>query len=276
MKIDVQSGWFRGLGDIVVYAWIGQGLKEAGQEVEFWTDTPWRRDLLKMFGMKVTNDPTGKVVTNAGYQDAVKFNTHHNYAEWIAEKLGVTVPIARPKACIPPLDRHLGRDASGDVLIFPESVPKIRRWPANYFLELGMYLKQSNLKVRVVTQERDYRFLYLPVIYGKSLQFVSGAIQRARLVIGNDSGPAHLAGTLGTPTLAVQGSTRERIYDYLGGAVTSFRKHVLPCAGCHGLPEFQFRGSCEAGCHELYRTFPEDVYKKAIELLGINQQQKAA
>src|SRR5262249_54436596 len=149
-------------------------------------------------------------------------------------------------------------------------------WPANYFIELAMYLKQSNLKVRIVTQERDHRYLYFPVIYGKNLQFVSGAIQMAKLVIGCDSGPMHLAGTLGTPALAVQGSTQERIYGYLNGAVTSYRKHVLPCAGCHGLPEKQFRASCEAGCHELYRTFPEDVYHKAMEMLHINIEKKAA
>jgi hypothetical protein len=117
--------------------------------------------------------------------------------------------------------------------------------------------------------------MYFPTIYGKSLQFVTAAIQASRLVIGNDSGPAHLAGTVGTPTLAIQGSTQERIYGYLNGAVTSFRKKVLPCSGCHGLPEKQFRCSCEAGCHELYRTFPEDVYHKAIEMLG-GAQAKAA
>src|SRR5215475_12853083 len=237
MKIDIQTGWFRGLGDLVVFAWLGQGMRHAGQEVEFWTETDWRRDFMRMWGMKVTNDPTGKIVTHEGYETAVKLNTHHNYLEWIAEKVGITVPPAKPFLNIPPFDREQGRLAAGDVLIFPESVPIVRRWPANYFVELAFYLKRAGYKVRIVTQERDHRFMYFPVIYGKSLQFVSAAIQMSRLVIGNDSGPAHLAGTIGTPTIAIQGSTQERIYGYLNGAVTSFRKKLLPCAGCHGLPE---------------------------------------
>ena len=116
-------------------------------------------------------------------------------------------------------------------------------------------------------EQRDYAF-FMPFhcIIGKSWNYIAAAIQASRLVIGNDSGPAHLAGTIGTPTVAVQGATTERIYAHIP-EVISYRKKALGCAGCHCLPP-DFRASCDSGCLELYRTFPEEVAQFAMSILN--------
>jgi len=265
MKIDTQTGWYRGVGDLVCFAWLGEGMLQAGEAVEFYA-TDWRAEILTMFQLPVTSDLTGANVTQTGYQQAVREKSPLNYLQWMAHHLGVTSTPKRPRLNMIAMDREMGRRDSADVLIFPFSYSPVRTWPKNYFVELGIQLRHLGFSVKVVMEQRDYAF-YMPFhcIVGQSWNYMAAAMQAAKLVIGNDSGPAHLAGTVGTDTIAIMGATTEKIYDYVP-EVLPYRKKSLPCAGCHCLEPF--RASCEVGCMELYRTFPEDVVEVAIGILN--------
>jgi hypothetical protein len=274
MKIyaDPTKGWFHGLGDVVCFAWIGEGIKQAGGQVEFYA-TGWHAEVLKLFRMKLTEDETGAIFTNAGYETAVKLDSPLNYLQWIAHHLSIDEEPKRPKIQPDPVGREMGRRAAGDVLIFPHGNWNPRIWPKSYFSELGLLLVKAGYKVRFVMKERDYSF-FMPFhsIIGKSWSFIASAIQASKLVIGNDSGPAHLAGTIGTRTISIHGPTQgARIYGHIP-EVTPFEKKVLGCAGCHCLPNYKglnaWRASCEIGCHELYRAFPEEVFEAARKILG--------
>jgi len=273
MKIyaNRDKGWFHGLGDLVCFAWLGQGMKQAGIESSFFA-TGEQAEVLKLFGMTVTEDATGAVFTNSGYETAVKENSPLNYLQWIAHHLGVTEKPARPKMNADSLNREMGRNASGDVLIFPHGIWSPRVWPKSYFSELGLLLVREGYKVRFVMKERDYAF-FMPFhcIVGKPWPFIASAVQASKLVIGNDSGPAHFSGTIGTRTISIQGPTQgKRIYGHIP-EVTPFEKASLPCAGCHCLQKPDgsgWRASCEIGCHQLYRTFPEEVFEMAVSILG--------
>lgn len=273
MKIDAETGWFKGVGDIVCYAWIGEGIKQAGGDVAFYCNG-WRQDLFKLFGMDVTSDPTDAIVTHDGYEQAIGDGSPLNYLEWIADRLGVKETPRRPRLNMNAMDREMGRRASANVLIFPHCVWPPRTWPKSYFVELAWRLAQRGLSIKMVTEHRDYELLMFHGIYKKSWDYIAAAIQWADLVIGNDSGPAHLAGTIGTRALAIHGPTQERIYGYVP-EVTSYRKKALPCAGCHCLPPFPIGGACQLGCGELYRTFPEDVLPVALGLLNMEGSKAA-
>jgi hypothetical protein len=266
MKIDSKNGWFKGIGDIVCFAWLGEGMMKAGQYVEFYA-TDWREELLRMFQMPITHDPTDGKLAKIGYETAVKNGSPRNYVEWIADQLGIDAPPIRPRLELIPMDREMGRKDSADVLIFPYSYSPARTWPKNFFVELGLLIQHYRFSVKFVTEQRDYAF-FMPFhcIVGKSWNYIAGAMQSARLVIGNDSGPAHLSGTIGIPTIAVQGATTERIYAHIPDVIC-YRKKALPCAGCHCLPP-NYRASCECGCLELYRTLPEDVLERALSILN--------
>jgi len=290
LRIDTHNGWFKGLGDLVCFAWIGASLQAAGRDVEFYAHG-WRADALRFFQQRVIADPRGAVVPQIGYETAVREGSKLNYLEWIAQQCGCsgalrasdpssrrgsatlgTVPLQRPRLDLPPMDRELGRKASARVLVFPDCAWPTRTWPRSYFLELCHLLKATGVELAVVTEKRAEDFGAFRCLYDQSLAFLAAAMQRAHLVIGNDSGPAHLAGTIGTKTLAIHGPTTERIFAHIP-EVVSFRKRTLDCAGCDGLPPHGlslsngFRASCVAGCHELYRTFPEDVFAEALKLL---------
>jgi len=274
MKIyaDPTKGWFHGLGDVVCFAWLGEGIRQTGADVSFFA-SGWHAEVLKLFGMPITDDDKGAVFTNEGYETAVKLNSPMNYLQWIAHHLGIKETPVRPRITPDAMGRELGRKAAGDVLIFPHGVWTPRVWPKNYFTELGLMLVREGYKVRFVMKDRDYAF-FMPFhcIVGKSWSFIASAIQASKLVIGNDSGPAHLSGTIGTRTIAIHGPTQgARIYGHIP-EVQSFEAKTLPCAGCHCLPTFKgapaWRASCEQGCHQLYRTFPEDVFEAAVKILG--------
>jgi hypothetical protein len=244
---------------------------EAGGDVSF-VAPDWQREVLRLFQKPITNDETGAVFASEGYETAVKLDSPLNYIQWIAHQLGVKETPARPKMQTDPVSRTMGRKAAGDILIFPHGVWSPRIWPKSYFVELGMLLQNEGYKVRFCTKERDYSF-FMPFhcIVNKSWGFIASAIQQSKLVIGNDSGPAHLSGTIGTPTIAIHGPTQgARIYGHIP-EVIPFEKKSLPCAGCHCLPEYKgqvaWRASCQVGCHQLYRTFPEEVFEKAREIL---------
>jgi ADP-heptose:LPS heptosyltransferase len=167
------------------------------------------------------------------------------------------------------MPREMGRAASARVLLFPECAWPVRSWPRSYWHELARLLKEAGVDLAIVTEKRREEFGAYRCIHGESLAFVAGAMQRAQLVIGNDSGPAHLAGTIGTRTLAIHGPTTERIFAHIP-EVTSHRQRTLPCAGCEYLAPF--RDSCRHGCHELHRTYPEEVCAHALRQLGIENQ----
>ncbi len=271
---DHSKGWFHGLGDVICFAWLGEGARKAGHNIEFYAPD-WQGAVLKLFRQTLTDDPTDAVFTNDGYEKAVASNSPLNYIEWIAEKLGVTDPPARPRVKLDAFNRELGKRAAGDVLIFPHGFWTPRVWPKNYFVELGSLLTKAGYKVRFVMKERDYAF-FMPFhcIVAKSWEFIAAAVQNSKLVIGNDSGPAHLSGTLGTRTISIHGPTQgQRIYGHIP-EVTPFEVKSLPCHGCHCLPENGWRASCEFGCHQLYRTFPEDVFEMAHAILS--HKEKAA
>jgi hypothetical protein len=64
---------------------------------------------------------------------------------------------------------------------------------------------------------------------------------------------------------------REDLLTYLKSCPT---RKALGCGGCHFQPPFS--ASCDSGCHELYRTFPEDIATYALSILNPQQQQVAA
>ena len=71
-----------------------------------------------------------------------------------------------------------------------------------------------------------------PVLNGKtSLETLIGILAESSLMITNDSGPMHIAAALGVPTVAVFGSTDERVTSPLGQH-TRVVKHPVECSPC--------------------------------------------
>ena len=90
--------------------------------------------------------------------------------------------------------------------------------------------------------------------------------EKAALVIGNDSGMAHLGGFLNVPTLAICGPT-------VGSCVFGNYKSVrvvqagMHCNGCMGLTKWYNPRHCRIACDALNNLPANDVLKVALEML---------
>jgi ADP-heptose:LPS heptosyltransferase len=101
------------------------------------------------------------------------------------------------------------------VVVHPAAVMDTKRWPVDRFALLARWLGAQGLRVvltcgpaeepLVAAIERKVAgVLALP---GLSIPELAELIRGARCYVGNDSGPMHLATAVGTPTVAIWGSS---------------------------------------------------------------------
>jgi ADP-heptose:LPS heptosyltransferase len=97
------------------------------------------------------------------------------------------------------------------ILLFPGSGHPAKNWSMVKYLELAGRLRDAGKEIRFVLgpveMERNMDCTPFPVSCPGSLEELERLVDSARLVIGNDSGPMHLAGCLGTPGLVLFGPT---------------------------------------------------------------------
>jgi lipopolysaccharide heptosyltransferase I len=91
------------------------------------------------------------------------------------------------------------------------------------------------------------------------LAALAALIRRARLVLGGDTGPLHLAHALGAPVLALYGPT-DPAHNGPYGAPQRALSHLLPCSFCHK------RLAETKAC--LLAIPPAAVVERALALLG--------
>jgi ADP-heptose:LPS heptosyltransferase len=123
------------------------------------------------------------------------------------------------------------------IVIHPGSGSEAKNWPLDRFIDLARRLKadgaQTEFTLGEVELERwDASRLAAmsdaaPVIRPPSYLDLADLLGGARLVITNDSGPAHLAGVLGATTLCLFGPTDPAVWRPLGPRVYVLRGDPL-------------------------------------------------
>jgi ADP-heptose:LPS heptosyltransferase len=128
-------------------------------------------------------------------------------------------------------DRGVGftRAAGSDIVIHPGSGSVAKCWPLEKFLEVAERLSQSGSKVRFLTGEvererwssKDFDSLKSIGQWRepKSYMELLSELSTAAMFIGNDSGPGHLAGIIGVPTVSIFTVTQSEQWQPLGPRV---------------------------------------------------------
>ncbi len=197
-----------------------------------------------------------------------------NYKE-LASLLG------RPEASDEPRVRTASADRKAAAELWPERArPRVvlqpgatygpaKRWAAERFAEVGRALLTDGGDVAVVGGPGDREATSAVTDAVKGLHDLAGrttigqlaaVLEGADLVITNDSGPMHLAAAVGTPTVAVFGSTSPTWTRPYGDGHRVLT-HPVPCAPC-------FRRDCEIGYLCLEGVTPAAVAAAAGEILG--------
>lgn len=129
----------------------------------------------------------------------------------------VGAPLSPPRVQVPAVEK---RNAA---VIHPFASNLAKRWPLPLFRSLALLLERvAPVEWCVGPEEALPGAVRIPGLYDLAVW-----LAQARLYIGNDSGIAHLAAAVGTPTLAIFGPTDPAVWAPTGPNVAVIRRLPL-------------------------------------------------
>jgi heptosyltransferase-2 len=167
-------------------------------------------------------------------------------------------------------------DAGGGRLVglFPGANAPARRWPVEGFAELARTLAQQGDRVVVLggPGERDQTARVAAAapevvdLGGRTgIDDLAAVLAVLDLLVTNDTGPMHLAGAVGTPTVSLWGSSDPNEVRQTGAPDFGVTGPDLPCKPC-------FRNHCRrsgAG------TLLADAHEECMKLITLEQVARA-
>lgn len=254
-----------GVGDFVVSAWIAQGAKETGHAVAY-RENSHVDGLVDLFGLDRVAAEEG--ITFGGeslsyqYELGLQEQSQDRTHLW---QFGLPwrVEPKRPKANFSDDEikwaaaMRQEKTAEGKplVILFPYANYNTRCWPMQKWLRLAWALEAEGVSTATLTSSTNEDVEAFPFYaYGFDMRKVAALVSMADVVVANDSGPAHLAGTLGTKTFAITGPTNPHtVFGYCPEieAVATTQQRVS-CVGCHFRQDKGFHSACDRGCEALH------------------------
>ena len=127
-------------------------------------------------------------------------------------------------------------------LIHPAAAFATKQWAAENFARVVEYLERADFSsVAIVGPSQDkvldelQRNCSAPITtFNLSLPEVSALASRAELFVGNDSGIAHMAAAVGTPSVVIFGSSNIAHWRPWSRAESEVVFEEMPCQPCHG------------------------------------------
>jgi lipopolysaccharide heptosyltransferase II len=127
-------------------------------------------------------------------------------------------------------------------LIHPAAAFATKQWAAENFARVVEYLERADFSsVAIVGPGQDkvldelQRNCSAPITtFNLSLPEVSALASRAELFVGNDSGIAHMAAAVGTPSVVIFGSSNIAHWRPWSRAESEVVFEEMPCQPCHG------------------------------------------
>ncbi|HET6204013.1 MAG TPA: glycosyltransferase family 9 protein [Planctomycetota bacterium] len=179
------------------------------------------------------------------------------------------------------LERSLGGGEERPLVLLNPNAGDLaleRRWPADHFAALAERLSLDAAVAWIgAPSERPYvesvrARLARPEstvdLAGElSIEELLALLERARLLVTNDSGPLHLASAVATPTIALFGPETPVMYGPLHPRAVTFYRPP-PCSPCINVHENKMHACYFSRAECLVRIPPEEVLAAARELLA--------
>jgi heptosyltransferase-1 len=102
------------------------------------------------------------------------------------------------------------RDFAGRVVILPGAGRPEKLWPVEHFRELAQTIGEEVVVAWGPGERELAEEIEAPLAPPTNLRELAELLRSARLVIGGDTGPLHLAAALGTPVIGLYGPTSSR------------------------------------------------------------------
>ena len=177
------------------------------------------------------------------------------------------------------LDELRSRKQQMRVALHVSSGTTAKRWPVEHWRTLLGMLQDGGLQVFLVGGPGD-REISQRILGSRRLEGVvdftgrlsvvelAALLERIDLLIGSDSGPAHLAAAVATPVVVLfSGTNNHRQWQPCGSKVAVVRRQVA-CSPCH-------REQCPLAGHPcMHKLEPAEVARAAGRFISINKHRK--
>lgn len=163
------------------------------------------------------------------------------------------------------------------VLVFPGCAWAQRRWPKPYWIDVAGSLKDCGHAVlAMVESDADQKHSGFPFgVWSTTPGQCWAVLAGADVVLSADTGPGHLAATLGKPLVVAQGPTRaEWVFGHAADRVTAVQS-ARPCTGCDLEKEKGFEDHCLHGCQSLMDLTPRTLLAAALEVCAEAKAERA-
>jgi|GEM_PF-6966980 len=264
VKINHGAG---GIGDALLGLCVTAGLKAEGKKIAY-AVSPYSIPFIRLFtGYDVLCEhihdrceagfwPSDDLQINDGYHGECKSKAAVNSRfERYAYNVGY-----RGKPVLPRLRKPLPASRfPGHVVLCPYSSWMNRQWSINSWVTLERLLLEAGYKVVILgTQASD--LFRSPQVVNETPANVTAVLNEADMVIGTDSGMAHLAGILGRPTIVLCGQTTvPAVFGAYPNVIGINGK--LDCGGCWWQKPYHSE-RCDPCCPNLQSIAPADVLKE--------------
>lgn len=156
-------------------------------------------------------------------------------------------------------------------VLHPFSLKKLKEWPSKKFAELAILLRQ-NYQLEIIfigtkKEEEDISSIQnkIPfktfVFAGYNLLDLAALCSKAALMVGNDSGPMHIANAVNIPVIGLFGPGEPHLFAPTGKKAT-FIHYKLECNPCDQVHCVHPENTC------MNRITIEDVLNKVDKLLN--------
>jgi len=151
---------------------------------------------------------------------------------------------------VPPPERVWAENFSPcepTVVLCPGSRHFTKRWPVEYWIELGQRFHENGNRVLLVGAADECDLLRSisagieesAFICDRTIPEVAALLERAAVVVSNDSGLMHLAAGVGTPLVALFGPTIEQFGFYPFRSTAEVMEQTLCCRPCSAMGSSQ-------------------------------------
>jgi ADP-heptose:LPS heptosyltransferase len=155
--------------------------------------------------------------------------------------------------------------------LHPAARDLTRRWPAERFAKTAKQIQAERGGTLVCIGDSETRPTAEGVLHAAggparnlagvtSLGALGAVIKRLSILITNDSGPAHIAYALGTPTVTIFGGDEPQRYGALMPGPFRMLAHPVPCRPCN-------YSECPIGYICLEQITPDQVVRAAFEVM---------
>lgn len=254
-----------GYGDAAVMAWASEGSRSCNPRLVHHA-TGNKKVFLELLGQEVVDRQPVMHDTFRAYSSELRLKGNPPRLWQRTRSLGIKANPKRPLHTLTVEEIEYGRSCVGDdsILLWPNTDYGSREWPPMYWIRLAEMLTCAGHPVWFCGGKQDARYKAWPGIWEQSWRVNAACMLAARLVVGNDSGPAHLAGTLDVPTIALLGPTNSSVFvQYPSVTCLSASPNDIGCVGCYF--HAPFCKTCEVGCVALGHVLPETVFDTAVE-----------